>query len=853
MKKTTKRILACLLCVMMVIGTFQLYAFADGKNGLSFDDDGEVRFYEDGKAIYKGLVKYDGNYYYINSAKKAVKNTSYGITTAKANGLLPTGLYTFDADGKMVLDSIIKPAVVTAIGDEALEKINASGDIVGYVSGDPAQLDTAVVFKAADNRTNTERFGTGDWRVDFDLSFNKDVTGDQVVLFGNYGEYGWVGDKLSTAGINSLAAGDSIKVIADWFAAYYGAGFNPEISYNEVIDLREFTAAIGVDDVAPITATLKLVVTDPSDGSAYVLGTYTYVIEDTAPVVVKDGLCFDEDGEIRFYDYGKPVYAGLIQDEAGNYYYINSTKKAVKSCSYGITTAKANGLLPTGLYKFGADGRMILDPVIQPANITVLADEDLVIDNDVTLDTAVAFEAVDTEAETAKYNTGDWTVDFELSFDRAIDGSKVAIYGNYGEYGWIGDTLAAGGINSLAAGSKVAIMGDWFANLLGATYGTTPLTYDDVIALGQFICGIKADGYNGMTATLDLVITNPETGAKVNAGTYTYTIDNAPVINPAVVTEIEVDDDEIVVDTAVSFAAVDTDDFAIAEGTDDWTADFELSFDQAIDGSKVTVYGNYGDYGWIGDTLAAGGINSLAADQKVAIMGDWFANLFGATYGTTPLTYLDIIGIGEFNCAIAVDGYAGVTATLDLVLTDPDTGDRVIAGTYTYVIEEDSPVTPAIVTPLVIENALETVSGDEVVLDTAVAFTAADTINDAVENGTSDWVVDFLLSFDQDVDTSKIVLFGNYGDYGWIGDTLEYGGIDTLEAGQTVKVMEDWLSGAMARDVSVTYDEVIGIDTFSCGLAADGYEGVTATLQLILTNPADGTTVVAGTYTYVLG
>ena len=46
---------------------------------------------------------------------------------------------------------------------------------------------------------------------------------------------------------------------------------------------------------------------------------------------------------------------------AGDYYYINSSKKAVKNCTYGISEAKANGLMPAGKYQFCADGKMILD------------------------------------------------------------------------------------------------------------------------------------------------------------------------------------------------------------------------------------------------------------------------------------------------------------------------------------------------------------------------------------------------------------------------------------------------------------------------------------------------------------
>ena len=75
----------------------------------------------------------------------------------------------------------------------------------------------------------------------------------------------------------------------------------------------------------------------------------------------KNGLCRDADGEIRYYVNGEEIYAGLVKDEEGNYYYINSTLKAVKNCTYGIGAARTNGLLPAGEYSFDADGKMIIN------------------------------------------------------------------------------------------------------------------------------------------------------------------------------------------------------------------------------------------------------------------------------------------------------------------------------------------------------------------------------------------------------------------------------------------------------------------------------------------------------------
>lgn len=74
------------------------------KNGLI---DGV--YYENGSMVtYKGLIQYEGNYYYINDGAKPVVGRTYYIT--KTNGLtwangapVTKGSYEFDAEGKMII------------------------------------------------------------------------------------------------------------------------------------------------------------------------------------------------------------------------------------------------------------------------------------------------------------------------------------------------------------------------------------------------------------------------------------------------------------------------------------------------------------------------------------------------------------------------------------------------------------------------------------------------------------------------------------------------------------------------------------------------------------------------------
>ena len=227
-----------------------------GKNGLVFEDDGSVRFYKNDKIVYsKGLVQDDeGNYYYINSSGKAVKNCSYSFSSARANGLLPGGTYQFDKNGRLIL----KNGLV----------FEADGSVRFYENGN------------------------------FVYSKGLVMDGD--------GHYYY---------INST--GKAVKNCSYSFSSARANGLLPG-------------------------------------------GTYQF--DKNGRLILKNGLVFEADGSVRFYENGEIVYSkGLVQGDDGYYYYINSTGKAVRNCTYSFSTAKTNGLMPGGTYQFDADGRMILD------------------------------------------------------------------------------------------------------------------------------------------------------------------------------------------------------------------------------------------------------------------------------------------------------------------------------------------------------------------------------------------------------------------------------------------------------------------------------------------------------------
>ena len=86
------------------------YTFdADGKmvikSGL-VEENGDLYYYVDGAKTAAGLIEWEGNYYYIASNLKAVKDAKHYVFADKANGLKSAGWYWFNADGTMFLEGI---------------------------------------------------------------------------------------------------------------------------------------------------------------------------------------------------------------------------------------------------------------------------------------------------------------------------------------------------------------------------------------------------------------------------------------------------------------------------------------------------------------------------------------------------------------------------------------------------------------------------------------------------------------------------------------------------------------------------------------------------------------------------
>ena len=117
-----------------------------------------------------------------------------------------------------------------------------------------------------------------------------------------------------------------------------------------------------------------------------------------------------------------------------------------------------------------------------------------------------------------------------------------------------------------------------------------------------------------------------------------------------------------------------------------------------------------------------------------------------------------------------------------------------------------------------------------VTLETAYIFKTTETVEEATASEYANWIADYYVSVDTDVEAGKLGLAGNYGDWGWIAfynpmnvtANQEYGLLET-------KGGKPW-----------TYAQVVNsVGTFYCGAfdLDNACEGVTLKVELRLTNP----------------
>ena len=301
------------------------YTFdAEGRlmklEGLHEDLNGNLCYYVDYVKNYAGLVEVDGSYYYIASDLKAVKNCTYYVT--KTNDLKPAGYYTFDADGKMVIKSGL---------------VEENGDLYYYVDG---AKTTAGLIKWDGNY----------YYIASNLKAVKDakhyVFADKANGLKSAGWYWFNAD--GTMFLEGIREENGTKY-------YYKDGVK---NYAGLIEISGEYYYVKSD--CSVVCDRSYYVTK-SNG---LMPSATYTFNADGKMVIKNGIYREKLGdgnEYLFYYVNnvRQVNTGLVQLDDGSYIYVRSGANLAVGSYY---VSKTNNLLPKGIYTFGEDGKMVVNP-----------------------------------------------------------------------------------------------------------------------------------------------------------------------------------------------------------------------------------------------------------------------------------------------------------------------------------------------------------------------------------------------------------------------------------------------------------------------------------------------------------
>ena len=284
-------------------GTYEFGA--DGKmlQGI-VDKNGVLYHYLNGRLSCAGLIEIDGAYYYAKSNGQLAIG-KYNVT--RTNGLLPEGVYTFDDTGKIILDGLI-----TINGVTYYYKNNEK-----YYAG-LIQLDGDYYYIRSNFQPATGKYYVG-YTNDLMSAGTYEFAADGKMLQGIVEKdgvlYHYLNGRVSCAGLIEIDG------------AYYYAKSNGQL-------------AIGTYNV---TRTIGLL----PEGE--------YVFDSEGKLVQNGNGLVDVGGKLYYYENGEKCYAGLILLD-GDFYYIRSNFQPATGKYY---VAKTNGLLSSGTYEFGPDGKML--------------------------------------------------------------------------------------------------------------------------------------------------------------------------------------------------------------------------------------------------------------------------------------------------------------------------------------------------------------------------------------------------------------------------------------------------------------------------------------------------------------
>lgn len=131
--------------------------------------------------------------------------------------------------------------------------------------------DAIYTFSSTETIEKAQKGGYMNWEADFVVSLDRDIKAGELVLAGNYG-----GFSLAVENPDPVSAGEEIPLIESFKSKL---GFSVGVSYEMVVtQVKQFVcgAADVNDALEGATITVKLVLTDPANGTKLNIGEHKY-------------------------------------------------------------------------------------------------------------------------------------------------------------------------------------------------------------------------------------------------------------------------------------------------------------------------------------------------------------------------------------------------------------------------------------------------------------------------------------------------------------------------------------------------------------------------------------------------
>ena len=331
-----------------------LLAGDDMLNGLIRLANGTVQYLQNGEPTFAGLVRSDaGDYYFIGPSKRALSNITYTFPTKYTNGLLPAGTYTFDSTGKIAQ----LPELLA--GDDYRNGLvrMPNGKVQYFRNGQPAFAgllkSNAGDYYFIDPTGQAVR----NREYAFSAQYANGLLPAGTYIFDSTGKIAQLPELL---GGESLVNGlirlpdNSVQYLKDGVPTFAGLVRSNVGDYYFIGTSKRAVTGVRYTFAASYTNGLLPAGTYTFDGT----GKMTQVPVLLAGTDFMNGLVRLPDGKVQYYVDGKNTFAGLVRSDAGDYYFIGPSKRAVTDTTYTFPDTYSNGLLPAGTYTFDGTGRI---------------------------------------------------------------------------------------------------------------------------------------------------------------------------------------------------------------------------------------------------------------------------------------------------------------------------------------------------------------------------------------------------------------------------------------------------------------------------------------------------------------